>query len=151
MHVFLGRILVHPQFFEDDESLLFQLGRVEQRLEKHVTQDIDGQFGLGLGHPGPVHGQLFVGRGVQHTTNPLDGLGDLFGPAVAGRSLEEHVFEEVADPRFLVGFITRPNLEHDRHRDRRTVGQRRRNNPRPGRQRVETIVRRGLGHELSIS
>ena len=151
VHVLLRTVLVHPQLFEHHQALLLQLPGVEQWLEQHVTQHVDGQLGLGLGDAGPVHRQLLVRGGVQYTPHALDGLGDFFGAAVAGRALEEHMFEEMADPRLALRLVAGADLEHDRHRDRRAVGQLGGDHPGPGRQGGEAIRRRRRGHGLSIS
>ena len=151
MHVLLRRILVHTQLLEHNQPLLLQLGGIEQRLEQHVPEDVDGQLGLGLGHARPVHRELLVRRCVQNAAHALDRLCDLLGAAVAGRAFEEHVFEEMADPGFVLRLIPRTDLEHDRHRDRGPVGQLGRDDSGPGRQGGKTIRRTGLGHGLSIS
>ena len=40
--VLLRRVLIHPQLLEDHEPLLLHLSGIEQRLEEHVSEDIDG-------------------------------------------------------------------------------------------------------------
>jgi hypothetical protein len=95
--VVLGLVQVHLQLLEDDHPLPLHVGRGELRVGHDVEEDVDRELEAVGRDPGPVDGELLVGRGVHDTADALDRLGDLLRGRTPSRALEEQVLDEVRD------------------------------------------------------
>ncbi len=97
-HEVVGGVFDHLDLLEDDLLLLGHLDGIEEGVHHDVAEDLDGQRKVLVQDLQVEGGVLLGGEGV-HV--PPDGvhLGrDLLGRAGAG-PLEDHVLDEVADPR----------------------------------------------------
>ena len=104
-------IQIHPDFLDDHLLLGLEILGPEARA-KDVGQDVEG-FGEVFGKAGDmVEGVFFGSLGVVLGADPVEVLVDGQGIAVR-RPLENHVFEEMRDPRQLGRLVTTARLDEE--------------------------------------
>ncbi len=109
-------VLVHPDFLLDDAALALDLGGGKRRAQEHVGQHVDHGGQVRGAGPRVVTRHLLRREGVEITAHAFNGFGNLAGRPL-GRSLEEHVFEEMEDAvlalRFLPPADAKPEADGD--------------------------------------
>ena len=78
---------------------------------------------MDIQHPGMVAGVLHGGERVGLAADGIELLGDL-KRAAPGRSLENHMFDEMGQPALRIGFVPRPHMNPDAHGDGAHMGHR---------------------------
>ena len=77
---------------------MFFLGDVviaEEGRFDDVGEDFDAALVVWRRHSAPVSGAFAVGEGVDHAADAFDDAADVARAGASGRSLEEHVLEEM--------------------------------------------------------
>ena len=88
----------------------------DRRAEVHVREDVDRLAEVVVRHVRVVARRLLARHGVEVTASSLDGARDVQG-APRGRSLEEHVLDEVGDSRRPLRLVARAALHNQPHGD----------------------------------
>ena len=91
-------VLVHRDLLEHDLALGIDV--VERRAPDHVGDDVERARQMLVEHPRVDRRALLVGAGVELGAHPVEELVDLRGPVALGAA-EQHVLEEVGQPRLL--------------------------------------------------
>ena len=123
VHEIVGRVVTHPDLFEDDLPLGVDVVGTERRTPQDVGEDVDRELEARVGQPHVEHG-LLVGRERVHlAADRLHRLRDLARRAPVG-ALEQQVFEEVRSARLLGRFVSCSTSYPRTDRDRPGGGQR---------------------------
>ena len=75
----VGRVERLADLLQDHPALDLDVGRVEQRVQHDVGEDVERPLDVGLEHAGVVGGHLLAGVGVDVAADVLDLLGDRLG------------------------------------------------------------------------
>ncbi len=116
----VGRVVAHPDLFEDDPPLGLHVVDAKSRIPQHVGEDLERGLELHVGDAHVEH-RLFVGRERVHlAADRFDRLRDLAGAALIG-ALEQQVLEEVACSPFLALLVAgaAPDPRAEGHRVQR--------------------------------
>jgi len=104
VHEVVGRVVAHPDLFEDDLPLGFDLVDPEGGCPDDVGEDVEGEIQAVVDHSHVVRRALTGGERVHLAADGLDRLGDLSGAAGLG-ALEQQVLEEVRRAGQLLGLV----------------------------------------------
>ncbi len=115
-HNVVGRVVGRADLLQDDVFFAPQFFLVERRFRQDVGENIDRERHMVPEHAGIIGGGFRGCRGVEFAADIFDFLGDV-ACAAAGGALEGHVLEEVGDPVFVLGLVTRSGLDPDTQRD----------------------------------
>ncbi len=95
VHEIVGRVVAHPDLFEDHLPLGLDVVGAEGGVPQHVGQDVERELELRVGDAHVEHGVLVGGERVHLAADRLDRLRDLACAQPLG-ALEQQVLEEVA-------------------------------------------------------
>ena len=106
VHHIVGRVVAHPDLFENDVPLGLHLIGSERGPPHDVGENVERQLEVIVGHPHVERGVLLGREGVHVAADGLDRGRDIRrGPV--GRSLEEQVLQEVAGAELALVFVDR--------------------------------------------
>ena len=77
VHEIVGRVVAHPDLFEDHLALRLDVVGTERRAPQHVGEDVDRELELRVGQPHVEHGLLVRRERVHLAADRLDRLRDL--------------------------------------------------------------------------
>ena len=123
MHIFIGRILNHPDLLQNHASLPLHIVGIELRMKKDVGKDLKTLFHMGFQDLRVETGVFPSGKGVDDTPNSIDLFGDIQGAALF-RSLEKHMFDKVGQTVFFRRLIPRPGTHPEPNTNRWNLFQR---------------------------
>ena len=95
---------MHVDLFQDHLALGIEVRLADQRVLEHVGQMIDRHLQVTVEHPRVVARVLLGRERVDVTAHRVEVLGDVERGPVLG-ALEEQVFQEMAGPADLRGFV----------------------------------------------
>ena len=133
----LGVVLVHRDLFEHDLALGLQLAH--QRAPHHVGDHVKGALQVAVEHARVHRGRLLVGARVELGAHRIEDLVDLLR-AVALRTAEQHVLEQVRDTGLGVVLVRRAGADPEAERHRAHRGQRLAHHPDSGVQRGDAMA-----------
>ena len=90
----LRRVAVHVDLLKNDSALICRFSLVEQGIEKHFRQDIDGLPEMGVQNSGVKAGGLSGRKRVDLPADRVHTLGEAGGRTFSG-PFEEHVLYKV--------------------------------------------------------
>ena len=83
VHEIVGRVVAHPDLFEDDLALGLDVVGAERGAPQHVGEDVERELELRVGDPHVEHRLLVRRERVHLAADRLDRLRDLARAAVA--------------------------------------------------------------------
>ncbi len=113
----LGVVHFHLQLFENDTLLLLDVGSVEARIQDEVGEQIECDGQVLVQDLDVVADQFLRGVGVKIAACRIGLPRDLLGRSI-GRSLEEHVLDEVRDAVVFGCFSARAGADPHTYADR---------------------------------
>ena len=118
----VGRVVAHPDLFEDDPPLRLDVVDAERRVPQHVGEDVERGLELHVGNAHVEHRLLVRGERVHLAADRLDRLRDLARAALLG-ALEQQVLEEVARAPFRALLVARAAADPRAERHRAQLGE----------------------------
>ena len=122
MHEIVGRVVAHPDLFEDDLPLRLDVVGPERRAPQHVGEDLERGLELRVGDAHVEHGLFVGGERVHLAADRLDRLRDLAG-AARGGALEQQVLEEVTRAPLRALLVARAAADPRAERHRAQLGE----------------------------
>ena len=123
VHEIVGRVVAHPDLFEDDAPFRLDVVDAERRVPQHVGEHVERGLELHVGNAHVEH-RLFVRRERVHlAADRLDRLRDLAGAALLG-ALEQQVLEEVTRAPLRALLVARAAADPRAERHRVQLGER---------------------------
>ena len=143
VHPVLRLVAIHAELLDDHAALRLHVGGTQRGSADHVGDHVERDEIVSRDHARPEHGDLFVGRRVDHTASTFDLLADVGRGRPLRRSLEDHVLEEVARAGFHLRLHARAHAHVDGHRHRPCLGHLRDEYPQAVRKSDAAVVHRG--------
>ena len=108
-------ILLHLDFFQDDALFLLDIFFAEHGVQHQVGQNVEGLRQVLVHHLSVEAHQFFRRKSVQIAAQCVHAARDVLGRP-AGRTLEQHVLDEVRDAVVPRRFAPRAGTDPDAHR-----------------------------------
>ena len=120
VHEIVGRVVAHPDLFEDHLAFRVDVVGAERRAPQHVGEDVDRELELRVGHAHVEHGLLVRRERVHLAADRLDRLRDLAGADRRSVPLNSRCSRKWLAPDSRGRFVARaaPDPRADRHRPR---------------------------------
>jgi len=112
LRIMRGLVPVHQDLLPDDVPFAFDLLLREDRIQKHIAEDICHHrqlFGPGL----RIKTSMIFGReGIDKSAQALNFFGDVLGRPALG-AFEQEMLQEMRDPAQLRGFVPASHTHPD--------------------------------------